>query len=126
MSGDDVACAASLVDEHLADRLDRAGDPPGLGNAVTAQIATGMDALRESKGRQFDHLDVRGDTRLPDAYLFDEGAVEGAVQTMASGYRFALATHGQPVEPRSFERELSERITPSTTLTVRCRFTFGT
>jgi hypothetical protein len=121
MMNDDAAVAASLVDEHLAERLRRAGDPAGLRDAVSSQVARGMDALRESMGRQFDHLDVRSGSRLPDAYLLDEAAVENAVQDMASGYRTTLATLGHLVEPRPFERDLSQRLTPSTTWTVRCQ-----
>ena len=120
VTGDEAEHAVALIEQFLTARLGRADDPPGLRDAVTSQIAARVGALRESMRRQLAHLDVRQGAPIPDAYFFDESAVEDVVQAAASGYRAALAADGRLVDPRSFESALSHRLTPSTKLTRRC------
>jgi hypothetical protein len=103
--------ATSLVDHYLGARLDAAGNPPGLREAVidlvTEAIPQRVQTLMDA---QLDLLTSPSRTLFPDAYLADQAATEDALQHAAAGLRAALAQAGQLVNARNFERGMAARL----------------
>jgi len=121
MSDNGKAQAAHLVDGLLGDRLNFAGNPTGLRQAVIALAAgtleTGeFEQLIRDQLRQLRHP---SSTAIPDAYLADEAAAEDALQSAAAGIRLAMAQNGHIVDAQSFERGAAHRLSDDPRLAIR-------
>lgn len=121
MSKDRSKFAASLVDEYLGSRLDAAGNPPGLREAVIglAAVALASDDTNRLMRDQVQYLTRPGSREFPDAYLADEAAAEDALQRAAAGLRTALARAGKIVNPRPFEQRAAARLRDDPRLAIR-------
>ncbi|MFJ4681565.1 hypothetical protein [Kitasatospora sp. NPDC088783] len=102
--------ATHLVDYYLGVRLDAAGSPAGLREAVidlvTGAFAEDVEPLMTA---QLDLLAERR-SQMPDAYLADQAAVEDALQQAAAGLRAALAQAGHLCNAQAFERGAAARL----------------
>jgi len=121
MSRDHRAMADALVDGYLGSRLEQAGDPPGLREAVVDLAATAFanPDLEELMRHQLEQLRGRGSKAIPDAYFADEAATEDALQRAAAGLRVAAAQNGRILDPRSFERGAALRLADNPRLALR-------
>lgn len=112
--------AAGLVNWLLDDRLQGANNPPGLREAVADRFVERIQNLDERCGAQIDQLRSPSSTRIPDAYLADEEAIENDLQECAAGIRAALALEGLVSDdPIQFEFELAECLAPTARWSLR-------
>ncbi|MEF9908553.1 hypothetical protein [Streptomyces sp. P9-A2] len=102
--------AADLVDNYLGDRLDAAGNPPGLREAVIDLVADAFPDVETLMGTQLNLLTNGHRSQLPDAYLSDHAAAEDALQHAAAGLRAALAQAGQLGNAQNFEHHAAARL----------------
>lgn len=121
MSANEEEMAAHLIDGVLGDRLNLAGNPPGLREAVIALAAT---TLKTSEYEilirdQLQQLRHPSSTAIPDAYLAYEAAAEDALQHAAAGIRMAMAQNGRIVDAQSFERGAARRLSDDPRLAIR-------
>ena len=105
--------AEELVTQFLDDRLKGADEPPGLREATISRLVGQVDNIRNRFSEQVDHLRSSWSTRIPDAYLADEEAVEDELQAAAAGIRTARALEGVLSDARRFENFLAKRLAPS-------------
>ena len=70
--------AEGLVSTFLDDRFEKAGEPPGLREAVVDRLSQRIAGVSSRFGEQIDHLSSSSSDHLPDAYLADEEAVRRA------------------------------------------------
>ncbi|MFI1400481.1 hypothetical protein [Streptomyces sp. NPDC020681] len=103
--------AAHLVDHYLGARLDAAGNPAGLREAVIDLVADALPEHVETlMSAQLDLLTNAHRSQLPDAYLADQAAAEDALQRAAAGLRAALAQAGHLGNAQNFERGATARL----------------
>ncbi|MBF6176004.1 hypothetical protein [Nocardia blacklockiae] len=74
-----------LVDMFIGERLDNAGNPAGLREAVIDRIARRVDYFEQRGPAQIDSLRSPSSRRIPDAYLVDEETIENELQEAAAG-----------------------------------------
>ncbi|KOX42416.1 MULTISPECIES: hypothetical protein [Streptomyces] len=103
--------AANLIDHYLGTRLNAAGAPAGLREAVIALVTEALSERVETlMSAQLDTLAHPSRTQYPDAYLAAEAAAEDALQQAAAGLRVAFAQAGHLGPARSFERGAAARL----------------
>lgn len=100
--------AELLVSDLLNDRLDHIDQRLSLREAVVDGITRKMDSVTDRLRQQFDQLCSPNSSRIPDAYLADEEAVEEELQGVAAGIRTALALGGVIGDPVMLERSLTK------------------
>ncbi|GAA1195466.1 hypothetical protein [Pseudonocardia alaniniphila] len=121
MSDNGKTQAAHLVDGLLGDRLNFAGNLPGLRQAVIA-LAAGVLETGEYEQLirgQLSQLRHPSSTAIPDAYLAYEAAAEDALQHAAAGIRMAMAQNGHIGDAQSFERDAARRLGDDPRLAIR-------
>lgn len=105
--------ADGIVIHFLDDRLEDANEPPGLREAIADRLVNQVDDIGERLGQQLSQLRSVSSRRMPDAYLADEQVIEDELQGSAAGIRTGRALAGVLVDPRRFEHNLAQRLTPS-------------
>ncbi|MFF7591090.1 hypothetical protein ACFZCK_26750 [Kitasatospora purpeofusca] len=99
-----------LVDHYLGVRLDAAGSPAGLREAVIDLVTDAfVENIEHLMTAQLDLLAERR-SQMPDAYLADQAAAEDALQQAAAGLRAALAQTGRLGNAQAFERGAAARL----------------
>ncbi|MGV9270267.1 hypothetical protein ACWDRR_37130 [Kitasatospora sp. NPDC003701] len=102
--------ATNLVDHYLGVRLDAAGSPAGLREAVIDLVTDAfVENIEPLMSAQLDMLTNRR-SQMPDAYLADQAAAEDALQQAAAGLRAVLAQKGHLGNAQAFERGAAARL----------------
>ncbi|MFE4334456.1 hypothetical protein ACFRQM_35150 [Streptomyces sp. NPDC056831] len=103
--------ATHLVDHYLGARLDAAGSPAGLREAVIDLVVEALpDHIETLMSTQLELLTNGRRSQLPDAYLADHAAAEDALQHAAAGLRGAFAQAGHLGNAQHFERGAAARL----------------
>ena len=83
---------------------------PGIGSAVYSRVALRLsdDIVNQRLNQQLDAYADQNPKRWPDAYLVPEQTIEEEIQRVATGWRVARITAGQPIaDPVASEHELA-------------------
>lgn len=110
--------AEALIEEFLAVRLDSAGNPPGLREAIESRLATRAETILGRSEAQAKRLRSRAFNRPPTYYAHEE-ASEDALQAAAAGVRTASAMAGEIVAPIHFERGVAGELAHTAAWAVR-------
>jgi len=110
--------AEAMIEDFLAERLDVAGNPPGLREAIESRLAERTETIIERSKAQTSHLRARGPHRPPTYYAHEE-ALEDALQAAAAGARTAMAMAGEMVDPIPFERGVAQGLAPTAAWAIR-------
>lgn len=106
--------AEGIVRLFLDERLENAGQPPGLRRAVVDALAGKGDELIRRSRDQIRQLRSPSSRWIPDAYFVDEAESESELQRAAAGLRAGVAREGMLTgDRRAFERELATLLSPS-------------
>lgn len=111
-ASDDRARAEAMVSMAVGDRIESAGEPPGIRQAVIDGVLDRFQSISDRLRMQLDHLRSGSSTRIPDAYFLDEQESEHELQKAAAGIRAAAALAGYAVEAAEFERGFASDLAP--------------